>query len=264
MGKVFGPDKIGALTHNSGTITLGRSTLTIGGQQYRTSAILAVSVPAIMTAVTCYYIYAVLFSGSLTLTISTNANSVGPSGYTAWKLVGAFYSNGLSGVTFGSFINLEGPPSTEWFGYDPSLYGMTLGNGRMAFRCRVVADTLEVQGVVYWGSTSSSSAAIGIILPGTMEGNTSKIVSRDANGSNANYNVGKCSFYDASANRQYDGHDVYYNTTQRALFGYGHNGSTTAAWVASFPVTIASNDALLYDGIVVPIMGWTNTPLKDL
>jgi hypothetical protein len=96
-------DTIGALAQNSGSISLAPSVLTIGGQQYITTATLFLTVGT-LTANALYLIYAVASVGVVSLVSSLNVNSVGPATYTSWKLVGAFYTN-ASG-TFDSLTDL--------------------------------------------------------------------------------------------------------------------------------------------------------------
>lgn len=98
MAQVLGPDKIPNLTEAGGTITMpAGARLTIGGQQYTTSSALTVS-PTISLANTFHRVYAVISGGVPVLTVSTNNNSVGPAGFSAWKLVGHFYSGVSSGI----------------------------------------------------------------------------------------------------------------------------------------------------------------------
>lgn len=114
MGQRFFEDSIGTLTHSTGVISLTSSKLTIGGQQYSTSTLSrTISTDVIMTANTRYQIFAVVSSGVVALRISSNENSVGPSGFSAWKLVGSFYSDSMIPPAFGSFINIEGVPQTH-------------------------------------------------------------------------------------------------------------------------------------------------------
>ena len=101
--RFLGSDTIGSLSQGSGTFTLAASRLTIGGQQYKTSAL---SVTPTLAANTMYCLYVVLSSGVLTLVSSTNVNSVGPAGFSSWKLVGAYVTNYLSAFT--RFLPIEG------------------------------------------------------------------------------------------------------------------------------------------------------------
>jgi len=112
MGQKLYTDKISQLTHSAGNILLASGAiLTIGGQQYVTTSQLSVALPA-LTANTLYMVYAVVSGGVPALVISQNVNSVGPAGQSAWKLVGALYSDGNPSVGFGAFVNITGTPKT--------------------------------------------------------------------------------------------------------------------------------------------------------
>jgi hypothetical protein len=124
MGQILKKDKIGALSHNAGIITLPASTLTIGGQQYVTSSLTrTIATDVTMAANTRYQIYAVVSGGVVVLRVSSNENSVGPSGFTAWKLAGSFMANGMSPVAFGSFLNVSGIPKSDEIQYIPTFQG---------------------------------------------------------------------------------------------------------------------------------------------
>lgn len=121
MGQKLQDDRIGQLSESGGIITLAPSVLTIGGQQYITDS-LNVPVPSFSTILELHFIYAVLSSGNTILVTSQNINSVGPVGFNAWKLIGAFYS-GAARITgtlqFGSFVSIDGAPETEQFQLGP-------------------------------------------------------------------------------------------------------------------------------------------------
>lgn len=106
----MGSEKIGQLTQVGGVISLAPSRLTIGGQQYATGPLTLTANFAAQN--TRYQIYAVLVAGVVTLVQSINENSVGPLGYTSWKLVGSFYTNSYSTPAFGSFVTIDGVPTT--------------------------------------------------------------------------------------------------------------------------------------------------------
>lgn len=109
MGFKQGEDKIGTLTQNAGTISLAASLLTIGGQQYRTAALSRlISTDLTMTANVLYIVYAILNGSTVELRVSANMNSVGPAGFSAWCIVGAFVSGSTS--AFASFIPITGLP----------------------------------------------------------------------------------------------------------------------------------------------------------
>lgn len=121
MGQKLREDKILNLQQSGGNISLGaESVLTIGGQQYTLASSIQVALPS-LSANTLYMVYAVISGGVPTLVISQNVNSVGPSGYAAWKLVGAFYADGQTSVGFGSFVNIEGVPESGLWTITPSF-----------------------------------------------------------------------------------------------------------------------------------------------
>jgi hypothetical protein len=113
MGQKLQNDKIGTLSQSSGIITMAATSsspsyLSIGGQQYQVTASLSrtITTDVTLTAKNLYHIYAVVSGGVVDLRISANVNSVGPSGFTSWLLIGAFYSTSSS--TFDNFINKTG------------------------------------------------------------------------------------------------------------------------------------------------------------
>jgi hypothetical protein len=122
-------DKIPVLTESSGTITLAAGArLTIGGQQYITSSALNVSADT-STANARWQVYAVVSGGVVSLVISQNENSVGPAGYTSWKLVGCYVNNGESAPGFGTLVNIEGVPATQGdITWTPAFNGNDSGN----------------------------------------------------------------------------------------------------------------------------------------
>lgn len=112
MGQKIREDKVGALSHNSGNITMtalesNPAWLTIGGQQYKIISSLsrAISLDVTLAANTGYQVFAVVSNGVASLRISTNNNDTGPSGFAVWKLVGSFISNGSA--AFGSFNSAD-------------------------------------------------------------------------------------------------------------------------------------------------------------
>lgn len=251
MGRVIGPDKIGTLTHSAGNISLAASRLTIGGQQYRNSAALAVALPA-LTANTLYFLYVVLNAGSLEMVVSENVNSVGPAGYTAWKLVGAFYSNGISAsVAFGAFVNIEGTPQTSsLIESDPdwSVSGFTSSKtlwGRSgAF--------LKLQASFVKNATAGAAGALKLFIPDNLPGYD--------NNQNPFTNGGQWGVFVSSG---LGGVSGWRTTSAYGTGGDGFNfleyeGSSTldGANIASDPCHARFDN--------VPLETWTSTPLKDL
>lgn len=113
MGQKLRDDKIALLTQVSTTqVSLPASYITIGGQQYRTSAL---NMNAATTgaggldtgsliANRHYYVFAVSVSGVVSLVASLNS---APTGFTQYKVVGYFYTNGSAVI---SFIGYKGSP----------------------------------------------------------------------------------------------------------------------------------------------------------
>lgn len=128
MAFKIGNDYIGAISHLSGVITLQPSLLTIGGQQYRTPQ-LTLTLPT-LTANTPYMLFVVMSgSSSFQLVASTNFNSVGPVGYSKWKLVRAFWSDGVTGsVALGQLFD---PTLPTQFDYIPYTTTMSVSSGTL-------------------------------------------------------------------------------------------------------------------------------------
>jgi len=117
MAQKLRDDKIGTLSHSGGIITLSASTssitwLTIGGQQYKVTSSLSRTIvtDVTLTLQNLYHVYAVISGGSVVLRISTNVNSVGPSGFASWKLIGAFYTN--TAAAFSDFVSKAADTAT--------------------------------------------------------------------------------------------------------------------------------------------------------
>lgn len=112
MGQKVREDKIRTLSHGSGVITMAASEispawLTIGGQQYFITSNLSrtITLDVTLVASTNYQIFAVVSGGVPQLRISTNSDSVGPSGFTFWKTIGGFFTNTSAG--FGGFNSFD-------------------------------------------------------------------------------------------------------------------------------------------------------------
>jgi hypothetical protein len=113
MGQKLVDDKIGQLSESGGTITLAPSILSIGGQQYATDELNRIITDDIPSPVIAqrYQIFVVIADGTPAIRISANENSVGPAGFAGWKLVGSYYSD-LNGEV-GGFVSIEGIPVME-------------------------------------------------------------------------------------------------------------------------------------------------------
>lgn len=130
MGLIIRPDDIGILSEAGGTITLGPSRLTIGGQQYVTTEDTDVT-PAGLVAETLYRLYAVHDGTDVLLVESANNVNTGPAGYNSWLLIGHFWFSFnsnirvLSKAVDGKFSNLPIFTSKIFRNGDQAGFGTT-------------------------------------------------------------------------------------------------------------------------------------------
>jgi len=253
-------DKIGNPILSGSNIEIPASRITIGGRQFRPSGgLLSVSVPS-LTANNLYFIYAVQSGGAVSLVINQNVNSVGPSGHVAWKLVGAFYADGLSTVGFGSFVTIEGRPSTENIKMDGPVTNIT--------------SNVDTEGANWWRRGSHiilngglklngdiTPSSVGANLPSNLLANANALDIGLTGGTGDHMVVGFWRFVDANSFSENTGGDVAYDISSSFLV-FRVNGSGNLRPDLDSP-NMNSNDALKWQ-FEVPIQGWTNTPLKDL
>lgn len=239
MPQRFGTkEKIGTLTNLGASVQLGPSLLTIGGQQYRTTSNLTVAYPS-LTANNLYMIYAVQTAGVVSIVISQNLNSVGPTGFSSWKLVGAFYSNGLNSVAFGSFITIEGTPTSSDIFYTPIFTGLGVAVPIYIAWKRVGQD-IKILGRVTNGTVTGGTA--GVSLPANLTCSTATEVVCGIFGSQGSVGNGA----------------LVFSTTDGGLhFGTGN-------WqVLATGTQMATGGFTSFEG-TLPITGWSSVPLKDL
>lgn len=257
MGQILLEDKIGTLSHSTGVINLAASRLTIGGQQYNTSALSrTISTDITIAANTRYQIFAVVSGEAVSLRISSNENSVGPSGFNTWKLVGSFYS---ATTDLGSFVNIEGMPTSNFIGYVPTLTNISLGSGgQLQSVWRRIGDSIEIRGGLEAGVGPSISSIATVGLPtGLVIDNTKPVDTGFMTiGSGTIHNSGIFVYnmgviirsgtafnFVVKQNDAINGNSVSTNTPQTSWFTQGDNLS----WTLSSAIS-----------------GWNNTPIKDL
>ncbi len=252
MAQVLKADKIGTLSHSSGTISLASSTLTIGGQQYTNSTSLnrLITSDVTMTANTLYMIYAVRNSGNTELRISTNFNSVGPTGFLSWKLVGAFYSNGVTGsIAFGSFITIDGTPTSNQWNFTPT--GAWTSN-------ITYSGFLERRGdrLVYIGFYSLTGAPNAVQQFWNMPTNLPLDISKVT----PNFGcVGVGTAQDSGVASYMGGIQLL----SGLMYLYVQTAAQSTGITNNAPVTWGNADSGTIE-VEVPIVGWSNTPIKDL
>lgn len=276
MGQAFFTDNIPPIVKASTTtLTLaatfvGQPTrVTIGGQQYTTSTLTLNTATTgangldagSLGAIQLWYVYAIVNVTTFAVAIiaSLTAPSGGPlmpSGYgTAYKLIGAFYTDGSSLV--GSTVNITGPALTNMFAYPIAVAGNGSKNfTNKAFMARK-ADALYVQFSLSSDTTASGSAGAttftfsmpsGLIIDSTRLGYTA--------GDSRNY-VGSMSIYGITTINVYDRNIEIYpaSTTTFAIVKPATGGALT---IAEFNNT---NQNYLAGDFTVPVVGWTSTLL---
>lgn len=268
MGQVLQSDLIGSLSHNSGIITLAASRLTIGGQQYTASSTSrTISTDVTMVANTLYMVFAVIVSGAVQLRISTNFNSTGPAGFTSWKLVGAFYSNGLASVAFGSFVNIEGAPNSGWI---QTLLSIKDNNGTGVSVLSVAPQTSQRR----WKRQGQQlmeefgyyqNATLGIAGSGVYGLNPPTNLSYDftnlSTGGGNSSNLGKVVLDIGGSNsfRQGEMGNASPNLTLNLI-----NADGTKQSMSSSFASLNTNLVGFGGRFELPAVGWSDTPLKDL
>lgn len=260
MAQKLFTDKITQLSHSAGNILLASGAiLTIGGQQYVTTTTLVVALPA-LTANTRYQVYAVISAGSPVLVISQNENSVGPVGYNRWKLVGSLYANGLGSVGFGSFANIEGSPTTGAIAHLPTT-NVTTNTTPTGLWMRDKS-VIKVKTQLAWTGAPSAFSTMDIDLPANLLVEINSMLSSVANKDN----IGEGVLFDpAGGTTRYGVKALYLDTNSVRLKYSASTGTFTHyADISNIsPYSIASGSYMNIE-FELPVVGWSNTPIKDL
>ena len=261
MGQILQVDKIGVLSHSAGSITLAPSILTIGGQQFTTSTLTrAITTDVTITQNQRYQIYAVQTGGVVSLKFSANENSAGPSGYTSWKLVGSFYANGISTPAFGSFVNIDSTPETEWMAFEGIVVASsnpTKGTiSSEKFSWRRIGDSIQIfWDTVYTSAGSAGSGNYSYTLPSSLTVNTSKF---GTSGNWVNMHCGTFSINSSGVPTTLIGYIVINGIASLGATSYHGNILSSGYGAYSDSAHNLSFKAEL------PISGFTITPIKDL
>lgn len=260
MGQKVRQDKIGALSHSAGTISMAATSpvpayLTVGGQQYKIVSDLTLSVGT-ATANTLYMIYATVSAGVVSLQKSTAVNSVGP-GTDSWKLVGAFYSSAAN--TWGSFVTIEGTPESDWVTWTPT--GSWTTNTTYTGKYRRLGQSLEIQ---YRLAVTGAPTSAGLTfdLPSGFTLDTTNILDTTA----SRQQLGWVNLLD-SGSATYQGAAMY-NTSTTIAANYIDDAGGPAIIRGNItqaaPMTFANGDTVNAN-VLIPIVGWSSaSSLKDL
>ena len=224
----------------SGTITL--NTATTGANGLDTGALSQISL---------YYIYAIVNNSTFVpaLVASLAVPSTGPSmaggsalngAYgAAYKLVGAFYTNGSSQV--GSIVTITGPATTGWMDYPPTTAG--LGTVTVNFaEYKRAGSSLEMRGKITAGTPDGSNLAIGIPTGLTAVHRSTTYVTTGAAGTT----------YTGSA---FSGLFPIVTSSDPSSIYFGDNNSRSVVTVRTAnSIMVASG--VFYFSATLPIVGW--------
>lgn len=259
MSAALGLDRTGQLSHSSGVITLnvppGQSfnVITIGGQQYRTASLFrTISADVTLLENTLYMVFAVVSGGVVSLRISSNFNSVGPVGFTAWQLVGAFYSDGAS--LLGSFLNPNTEPETEWISFTSPLQNFTVSSQN----CRWKRLGEDIFTRFFFALNAAPTGTIYFRQPVNIpifNGAKFDYTSNDGHLGTATANPGVA--------QNYQGHLQPSSLDGRWRI-VGDGGANEWSSSGAVPFAWASGNRFSATTYPIPIVGWLNTPLKDL
>jgi hypothetical protein len=149
----------------------------------------------------------------------------------------------------------RGSVVTDWVDYTPAS-SLTLGNGSQKWRWRRVGDSMEIEGSILTGSTTSISGSFYAELPSGHSFDTAKL----KRGSATSYaRLGTATMYYASGTQYREFFQVIQDAASVVRFkASGRTDSgTTGDLTGTFPVTIGASDEL-YFFVKVPISGWSS------
>ncbi len=267
MAQRLGEDRIGALSHNAGVVTLAASRITIGGQQYPITSLQHTL--STMTSSTLYMLYVVISAGTPTLVKSTNFNSVGPAGFTSWKLVGALYSNGITTPVFGSFVNIDGKPASDFIDYTLTIVDAGLNNVISASPITAVAkfarDGNQIQITwAYYQTGVVGTAGSGAYQIGTPAGLTAASnLSPGAGNTNSHYGTAMGDI-GGSLPSLFNCEPLQSSARFRVQNRVAEGSTATAGFSSSGAYPMNTANLGITGNLKYPITQWVNTPLKDL
>lgn len=231
-----------SLTHSAGTISavFGTTTLNV--------ALTGLS------ATTIYYLYVRKVSGILSLVYSTTVPSTYRATFTDAMLIGSFIADGLNSPGFGSFINIEGAPQSQVFSYQGSG---SWTNTTYSSRIKMVGDKAELnQTLSFVGVPASGVLAAN--LPTNLSMDTAKLSSNTQFNYDSNL-PGRAKILVGSA---YEG-SVLRNSNTSYVLSYLDVNANGAFVTPAAPAAFSSAGHYIHIEVILPIVGWTNIPIKD-
>jgi len=272
MGQAFLSDNLPNIVKASTTqLTLASSanglptTITVGGQQFPLPSTLTLTTSSSpgpnaldtgsLGTIQLWYVYAIVNSSNFTVALiaSQTGPGTGPSFtnavgyYNAWKLVGAFYTDGSSLV--GSVVSgIYTHASTGWMNYI-STPGITNTLVTSLFK----RNGPDLEGSFYMSLTGTPVGSFTITIPSGLTINTAVMAIAVGNTT-----VGRWTGVDITS---YVTGDVTYNSTNTITFWYQNAVTgTMAALTPTVPVSWAGGNSL-FGWFKLPIVGWNSTLL---
>lgn len=244
MGQILQKDQIGKLAKISSTqVSLPSSVITIGGQQYSSSAIVlngaSVGVNGLdagaLGQTQIWYVHAILSGGSLALVASLSKTA--PTGYSVFAWTGWVFTTDQSGV-----ITITSKSTTwNWQVYSP----VAPSNGSIPTtlcyaRFRRLGDSAEVE--IYVETAGAAVATLQLAIPDGLLIDHSKVAADYAVHGNCHLNGGPI----------YHGAVQIFDNSHVAFIGPNGQGGN---WSPSSPLTITAGMGLSAH-FIVPIVGW--------
>lgn len=232
------------LTHNSGIITA-----VINGITFT----VAVGSP---TGSTLYFLY--LFNGTLqqstTVPSTYRASNVGAS------LIGAYYSTGTVSPAWGSFVTIEGNPTSEYFAFTPTGT-FTTNTTYTGFKKRVGDCFTYIMNAAFSGTPTLSGARF--IMSSTESVDTAKMTSLQTYQSwGTTGSLASGSAWGAiEAGLEFTVPIGFSFWAMGASSALNHNYNSLSA---SVPTAYGNGDFIQLKANEIPIVGLTTRPLKDL
>lgn len=213
-----------SLTHSSGIITA-----IFSGKSYQV-------ILGTLAANARYQLY-IVPGGNLIY--STNENSVGPTGYTSWFLVGSFYSTDQTVPVFGSFIrDLFSTPETEAYFWNATVTGLGTGSGSYTYRTikRSGSDLILNLRFDKDGSAGTGAATVTFAQPtNTTVGGTPVVGTGISNINSNNWSIA---------------------TNNSGIYFYNGGGIFVGSQFTGGQFIIGT--------LIYPVVGWDNTPIAYL
>lgn len=255
MPSIKNIEKIPSLVVSGSTASLtpvGSIQVNIGPQSYRTTSTLSATLAG-LTAGSLYMVYLVPSNGSIILVISANVNSVGPAGYSNWRLVGGILAT--SATTGAAIANIYGVPETDYHSYTPT--GAWNTNVTYTGIKKMKGDISEYY-VKIALSGAPNAANLNINQP---TGESINAIVADTQ----NDTLGTWNYHDNGSTIYTAGLTVEYQNSTTVLLKVNPNGlmSTTASFsdgAANTLITMLATDEV-HIRYSVPITGWSSTPL---